>query len=118
METWNVQPNELFDKLQDLFAWWGQPSCARAFVECVDNEINRVFSWDPKHVLKALCNCAVTWLFRARSVGGITMSKDIEERLGLIAELDNERRNQCVGVLFPLILEIKKKVGYVSGSCF
>lgn len=46
------------------------------------------------------------------------MSKDIEERLGLIAELDNERRNQCVGVLFPLILEIKKKVGYVSGSCF
>ena len=46
------------------------------------------------------------------------MSKDVEERLGLIAELDNERRNQCVGVLFSLILEIKEKVGYVGGSCF
>ena len=47
-------------------------------------------------------------------MGWITGKKNVAERSRLMAELDNERRSLCVGVLLSGVPEIKEKISEVN----
>jgi len=64
--------------------------------------------------LEALCEGAVIGLSGARLVGRITGRENVAERSRLMAKLDEERRKQCVAILFSSILEIKEEVSDVG----
>ena len=43
--------------------------------------------------------------------------ENVAKRYGLMAKLNEERGKYGAGILLSLVLEIKEKVGYMSGSC-
>jgi hypothetical protein len=54
-----------------------------------------------------------TGLLRAIEVCGINAKEDVEERNGLVAELNDERREQSTNILLSDVLEIEEEESYV-----
>ena len=44
----------------------------------------------------------------------MTVEENVAKGVGLMTELNEERRQECADILLSSILEIKKEIGYVS----
>jgi hypothetical protein len=63
--------------------------------------------------LEAFCESVDTWLAQAFLVCGVEVGEHVVEEWRLTTELDDERREQCAGILLSGVLEIKKEYNHV-----
>jgi hypothetical protein len=93
-----------------LFPWRWQSRRVRAFIEGVNDKVNRLLIWECEHILEASYQFIFTGLLCAASAFEIKVVEYVTMTMRLLGKLSKEGREQVTTVLLVDIPKIKVKI--------